>query len=94
MLVAPMSDAIIPQPLFPKHPGDGMPFINTMFEVPRDRLFSIGAAIKVLALHKTVDTLQRLQHDISNCCYLNLKRLMVFRIINHILECGSARILN
>lgn len=39
MLVAPMSDAIIPQPLFPKHPADGTPFINTMFEVPRDRYF-------------------------------------------------------
>jgi hypothetical protein len=39
-----------------------------MFEVPRDPLSSIGAAIKLLALHQTVDTLQRLQHDISNCC--------------------------
>jgi hypothetical protein len=39
-----------------------------MFEVPRDPLFWIGAAIKLLALHQTVDTLQRLQHDISNCC--------------------------
>jgi hypothetical protein len=46
----------------------GTPFINTMFEVPRDPLSSIGAAIKLLALHQTVDTLQRLQHDISNCC--------------------------
>ena len=45
-----------------------------MFEVPRDRLFSIGAAIKLLASYQTVDTLQRLQHDIGNCRYSSLKR--------------------
>jgi hypothetical protein len=47
-----------------------------MFEVPRDHLFSIGAAIKLFALHQAVDTLRRLQHDISNCCYSNLARNM------------------
>jgi hypothetical protein len=47
-----------------------------MLEVPRDRLFSIGAAIELLALHQAVDTPQRLQRDTSKCCYSNLKRNM------------------
>ena len=54
----------------------GRSFVKTMLEVPCDHLFSIGAAIRLLALHQAVDTLQRLQHDISNCCYSNLKRNM------------------
>jgi hypothetical protein len=47
-----------------------------MFEVPRNRLFAIGAAIKLLALHQAVDTLRRLQRDISNCCHSDLERSM------------------
>lgn len=34
-----------------------------MLEVPRDCLFSIGAAIRLLALRQTVDTFQKLRHD-------------------------------
>jgi hypothetical protein len=47
-----------------------------MFELPRDHLFSIGAAIKFLASRRTNDALQRLQHDISNCCCSSLERNM------------------